>query len=282
MAQNNGLYDAARKYIQESYTGIYPDPIAYSEQHFKKYIELEAANPQLDYVVAATGLRAGYHLLDMGCGFGSFVLASMERGIQAVGIDTDEIKLEFARARTNMTPAQAEAIYQYGDALNVKFPDATFDVITAWNLLEHVPKVSDLIAEAYRLLKPGGYFIGVAPNYLAVRQEAHYKVPWLPLLPKRIGAAYLRALGRNPNFLIESVFYVTNPGVRKSLKAKGFKLLVPELVRINGQELIRSKRAKAVLRLIKRYRLLGLVTTYFRLSSKFPFRKGINFLAQKE
>lgn len=276
------LYDAARAYIQESYTGIYPDPIVQAEQHFKKYIELEAAYQQLDYVMAATGLSAGDHLLDMGCGFGSFVLAGREKGIQAVGIDTDAVKLEFARTRANMTATEGEAIYQYGDALDVKFPDTTFDVITAWNLMEHVPNASDLIAEAYRLLKPGGYFIGVTPNYLAFRREAHYKVPWLPLLPKRFGAVYLQALGRNPKFLIENIFYVTNPGIRKLLKAKGFKLLVPELVRINQLTLIRSKRVKDVLRLIKRFRLLGVVTAYFRLFSQFPFRKGTNFLAQKD
>ena len=44
----------------------------------------------------------------------------------------------------------------------------------------------------------------------------------LPLLPKRIGAAYLKLRGRPPEFLYDSVTYVTRPGVMRMLRECGF------------------------------------------------------------
>ena len=73
-------------------------------------------------------------------------------------------------------------------------------------------------------------------NYLAF-WEAHYDVPWLPLLPKPLGAAYLRLLGRSPQFLLKAVTYTTYPGVLRWCREIGF-------VRARDAELAQFLREK--------------------------------------
>ena len=96
------------------------------------------------------------------------------------------------------------------------------DLIVSLQVLEHVQSPHRVIEEAYRVLKPGGHFFFAYENYLSF-YEPHYRVRWLPLLPKPLGAAYLRRLGRNPQFLLEAVTYTTFPAVRKHLFATGFE-----------------------------------------------------------
>jgi hypothetical protein len=87
------------------------------------------------------------------------------------------------------------------------------------------------------VLRPGGHFYLSCENYLAFR-EGHYKVPWLPLMPKSIGSVYLRCIGRSPTFLQESVTYVTYPGVLRQCRKLGF-------IRRRDVELIEGLRTKS-------------------------------------
>ena len=74
------------------------------------------------------------------------------------------------------------------------------------------------------MLKPGGVISLTYENYFSF-WEPHYKVRWLPLLPKMIGAFYLKSLGRNPKFLNEAVTYTTFAGVRRSFFRAGFECM---------------------------------------------------------
>jgi hypothetical protein len=62
-------------------------------------------------------------------------------------------------------------------------------------------------------------------------REPHYGVFWLPLLPKPLGAMYLRARGRSPTFLLTSITYTTQPWVRRILRRCGFSSIVDRRVR---------------------------------------------------
>jgi SAM-dependent methyltransferase len=100
----------------------------------------------------------------------------------------------------------------------------SIDVIVSHQVLEHVQNPKQVIEEAFRVLKPGGYFYFAYANYFSFREQ-HYRVFWLPLLPKFLGAAYLRLRGRNPQFLMESVTYTTFHGVRRILGKLGFECM---------------------------------------------------------
>lgn len=58
------------------------------------------------------------------------------------------------------------------DAMNLKFIDNQFDVVLAKEVIEHLPEPQNAIREAYRVLKPGGFFVVSSPN----RDSLHLRI----------------------------------------------------------------------------------------------------------
>ena len=103
---------------------------------------------QLQSQTKASPLR----ILDIGCGAGFLANRMAELGHSVQGLDYSFSSLHTARTRT--TSAQ----YHRGDALRLPFQDFSFDVVCAMDFLEHVENPGAVIAEASRVLKPGGLF----------------------------------------------------------------------------------------------------------------------------
>ena len=112
----------------------------------------------LDYLVRQTG---GEKLLDIGCGTGNVLSNAAGRFKQAMGVDASTGMLKVARSR-GLSVILA-------DALKLPWPDGTFDAATAFSVVHHFLKPSELFREAYRVLKPGGYlYTDWDPNAKAV------------------------------------------------------------------------------------------------------------------
>ena len=88
-------------------------------------------------------------LLDVGTGFGVFLKLAGAAGWQAVGVDVDAQAVRYAWTQLGV---DARA----GELAALRFPDASFDLVTFWNVLECVPEPLALLAEARRLVRPGG------------------------------------------------------------------------------------------------------------------------------
>jgi 2-polyprenyl-6-hydroxyphenyl methylase/3-demethylubiquinone-9 3-methyltransferase len=93
-------------------------------------------------------------VLDLGCGAGFLSNYLAARGHRVTGVDTTPENLSVARAHD----VTQSATYQVADACELPFPDHSFDVVCAMDLLEHVTAPDTLIAEAGRVLRPGGLF----------------------------------------------------------------------------------------------------------------------------
>lgn len=91
----------------------------------------------------------GGRLLDVGCGGG--LLAPHVHGYEHVGVDLSDAGLAVAAAHG------IEAVR--ADAADLPFADASFDVVVAGEILEHVTDLDGTIAEALRVLRPGGTFV---------------------------------------------------------------------------------------------------------------------------
>jgi SAM-dependent methyltransferase len=159
-------------------------------------------------------------ILDMGSGVGNFVVACRNKGLRAFGVEPDRIgqgssitALGIASRRLDDAPF-AGAV---GEQL--PFVDSTFDLVVMDQVIEHVADQKRVLAEALRVLKPGGALYVACPNYLRF-YETHYKVGFLPLMPKFLGRIYLRLRGRHP-VLLTQVTYTTNWRVRRLLTATG-------------------------------------------------------------
>lgn len=150
----------------------------------------------------AAGLDAAKRVLDVGSGVGgtSRCLAK-EFGCRVTGIDLTE---EYCRAAELLTAkiGLADLVdYRQGDATNLPFDDASFDVVWTEHVAMNIPDKSRLYREMHRVLKPGGtlaiYDVLAGPSGSVL-----FPVPW----------------ARTP----DASFLVRPDELRKLLEAAGF------------------------------------------------------------
>jgi SAM-dependent methyltransferase len=142
------------------------------------------------------GVRGGARVLDMGCGGGRHAFEAWRRGATVVALDYSEAELKEVRAvlgamldagevepkasdraagalrRSEPGPERpgAEGTKSgvggaaNGDALRLPFPDTTFDVVIASEVLEHLWDDTGAISELVRVLKPGGRMAVTVPT----------------------------------------------------------------------------------------------------------------------
>ncbi|MEH3075858.1 MAG: class I SAM-dependent methyltransferase [Quadrisphaera sp.] len=120
-------------------------------------------------------LRPGQDLLDLGCGPGTITadLAARVAPGRVVGLDAAAGVLEEAAALAERRGLAVEWVV--GDALALPFEDASFDVVHAHQVLQHLPDPVGALREAARVLRPGGL--------LAVRDVDYAATTWYPGRP---------------------------------------------------------------------------------------------------
>jgi SAM-dependent methyltransferase len=105
-------------------------------------------------------------LLDVGCGVGwsSFIFAWA--GYQVTGIDLNASAFE--------PPAHENLTLVEGTVLELPFSDASYDVVTAYSALEHIPDPGAAMREMVRVCRPGGIICIVGPNLLSPYQSLKF------------------------------------------------------------------------------------------------------------
>ena len=211
-----------RDHLKKQYAGIFDETSIIA--HIRDYVGFVFSDSVAPLV--ARQVKPGSRVLDIGCGFGAFVISARRLGLDAVGVEIAPFEIEYARQRLQKEFPRLDpsSVYHLGDGHKVPFDDHSFEVVTLWNVLEHVPDGKRLLKEVERILRPNGLVFIICPNYAAFRQEAHYIVPWWPLLPRKLASVYLRMLGRNPRFFETSIFYRTNWEIQCALKNLGMQV----------------------------------------------------------
>lgn len=110
-------------------------------------------------IVAGLGI-AGREVLDLGCGIGgaSVVLAGELAAARVLGIDVEPASLEQAASLVEQTGLADSVSLLLVEPGPLALPDAAFDVVFTKDVFCHVPDKPALLAEAYRVLRPGGVF----------------------------------------------------------------------------------------------------------------------------
>jgi 2-polyprenyl-3-methyl-5-hydroxy-6-metoxy-1,4-benzoquinol methylase len=95
-------------------------------------------------------------LLDVGCGVGYLLRAAQAEGWEVTGLDLDRAAADIAK--------QAGLDVHWTTADAMPFPEATFDVVTFLNVVEHLPWPYSTLTAIYRVLKPGGMLVLETPT----------------------------------------------------------------------------------------------------------------------
>jgi len=148
-------------------------------------------------------------LLDVGCGCGFFLKLAQEAGWEAIGVDLNPKAITYAKERLRVNAL-------LGDLRDIHFPDGSFNLVTLWNVLDHVSDPVNLLLEVHRVLNDDGRVLIRIPN-----ADWHY-------LNLRL-ASFLRHLGWSKVFEerphIIFIFHQTNFSpfnLRLALNRSGF------------------------------------------------------------
>jgi 2-polyprenyl-3-methyl-5-hydroxy-6-metoxy-1,4-benzoquinol methylase len=155
-----GNYYKSNDYISHSNTtkGF----INYTYQAVRKYTLLKKL--QLISKFYKTG-----SLLDIGCGTGEFLNTCKIAKWKTIGIEPDDRTREIAALKYSLE------IYPEDHLKQLK--DASFEIITMWHVLEHVPLLNHRIEDLKRLIKPNGIIVIAVPNCDSLDAKI-YKENW--------------------------------------------------------------------------------------------------------
>lgn len=117
----------------------------------------EFTHKRLDEIVAGfERYRGANRLLEVGFGAGSFLQAAARGAWDVEGVEISKTACDHSRAAGFKTFC--------GELSQARYPDGTFDVVIASELLEHVPDPSSILREVARIVRPGGLFWATTPN----------------------------------------------------------------------------------------------------------------------
>jgi len=166
-----------------------------------------AQNPQrirtfthsLQSIVKRTGIDPkGKRLLDIGCAGGACLVAARDLGFEVEGIEPSRWLSAYARSEYALNVRQG--ILKAG-----LYPEKSFDVISLWDVLEHVPEPRDILEVVRSLLKADGYLWLNYPN---------------------IGSLAARLMGwRWPFWLSVHLHYYRPHTIRRQVEQAGFEVL---------------------------------------------------------
>ena len=154
-------------------------------------------------------------ILDIGAGVGDFLSVTKNDGWEAIGIEPSD---------------KAKAIAEKKGVIFVdnlsKLENNSFDVITMWHVLEHVPDLENQIAELKRLIKPNGTIIIAVPNFKSFDAN-HYGHFWaaydIPIHLWHFSKTAIKKLFAKQNLELVKVLPMKFDGFYVSLLSEKYK-----------------------------------------------------------
>jgi len=210
-----GLYSfiSAPKYTSEYFGRQYKKQYGRSYLEDFEYIKTLAI-PRLQNI----SLRAkkGANLLDIGCAYGSFLMAAQETGYRPYGTDISEDAISYIRENLGMG---ARAGIFPSEELITALPLSQYEIITLWYMAEHFPDLREALRAINRLLPIGGILALSTPNgkgvsgrlsprrFLENSPVDHYSI-WDPGFARRLLAKHgfrtykIRITGHHPERIL--------------------------------------------------------------------------------
>lgn len=155
-----------------------------------------------ELVFSLIDIKPGELVLDVGCGTGNYTIELVKRGVDAIGIDSSEEMVAYARIKAKN--ANIETSFHTSDAMNLPFPDSTFDMVISNGLLCFLKEPEKALMEMRRVLKPGGRLVVGVLNRWS---------PW---------ALFRRIKGFFKDTIYNQAHFISPPELEGLLKRAGF------------------------------------------------------------
>ncbi|MEW1720658.1 bifunctional 2-polyprenyl-6-hydroxyphenol methylase/3-demethylubiquinol 3-O-methyltransferase UbiG [Streptomyces sp. NPDC093109] len=131
--------------------------------------------PRFEYFDRFVDRWEGKRVLDVGCGGGFTTEFLHERGAQVSGLDPSPKLIAAADRHAKQTGKQIE--YTVGKSERLPYEDASFDIVTCVDVLEHVESPAQAVREIRRVLAPGGVFLYDTINRTV---RSRFVMIWIP------------------------------------------------------------------------------------------------------
>lgn len=96
-------------------------------------------------------------LLDVGCATGFFIDEAKKRGWQVEGMDVSSFAVEYAHSHFGLD-------VRHGSLTELDFPHNAYDLVSLWDVIEHVPDPVAYVRRSAELLRPGGIIVLATPD----------------------------------------------------------------------------------------------------------------------
>lgn len=275
--ENNSIESAVEEYYKLYYEGV-SNPKKGLALALKTHLCQEDAQMHIHLVEDYLELK-GKKVLDVGSGFGCFVLAARKQNYDVYGAEIDDIMFQTSRKRLRLDNIDNEIIKK-SEENKLPYDSEKFDIITLFNVLEHVEDIRLFLNECNRVLKKKGKLFIWGPNYLCC-YEPHYELFFVPIMPRFIARIYLRLRGKKVKFLdtlnFAKPFYIekTLSDLGMKIDNVGLKEWRQDLVSLSAKY-----RTPAGLNMLKLIRKLHLTPIASRMGN-FGFYYPLKYIATK-
>lgn len=188
--------DLGGYYEQESYVSHSDDNKSLFDLTYKT-VRSYALKSKARLVNKCVGSKAA--VLDFGAGGGAFVNQLKRLGYDAVGVEPSEIARKNAKTVYNLELLAPEQFNQM---------DKTYNAITLWHVLEHLPNLNNHLEKFYSALDNNGVLIIAVPNHES-KDAKHYKENWaaldVPLHLWHFKKKNVKALAEKHRFKLEQI-----------------------------------------------------------------------------
>jgi SAM-dependent methyltransferase len=146
---------------------IFKDPGPRAEAEYRSEIEA----PFYRWFKSGPEMFAGKDVLDLGSGFGGRTTRFAELGARATGVEIDDELV--ARARAFGLSRNLDVTFLKGTGEAIPCEDNSFDLVTMFDVMEHVVSPPAVLKECLRVLRPGGAAAIVFPPYYDLTGGSH-------------------------------------------------------------------------------------------------------------
>ncbi len=229
-------------------------------------------------VISARRPPGGGPVLDVGSGLGTFVLLATRAGMPARGVEPGEAELALAHERAAAMGIDGERLFRPGTGEAMPYGDGSFSGVLLHDVLEHVLDWRAVLSECWRVLEPGGVLYVKGPSYTVRFIEPHYRIAWLPLLPKPLARRYLAARDRDVGY-VEHLGYRRRGAVLAELRSLGFELTFPRLDKLRDPEAINRQWVRALVGRVRHPD--GSLPGFAELAAENPLQSAIDVVARR-